>query len=90
MTETPEEIVRRLQAQTDALSKGSIELNLGTDPALYQLPPCISAGVDFPEVGMAQLRLDTQRGHRLMIPLSDEAVLSLRNILNLFVKERDK
>lgn len=88
MSETPEELMRRLQAEADGLSKGPIELTLGDELRQFQTPPCIAAGIVFPDVGMAQLRLRTQKGQYLLIPLSEQALLSLKNILNRFVEER--
>jgi hypothetical protein len=86
MAETPDEIVKRLQAQVDAERKQAIEVQW-SDPGPYRLPRCIGqqGGRDV-DPHTFELQLETENGQRVLIPLD----ASLLGPLGAFLTSIDK
>jgi len=76
----PTEIVRRLQAHADARPEAPIELTLGNQPGPYKVPLCTRVGL-MSAPDMLGLRLETGKGHVILLPLSREALETLRNLM---------
>jgi hypothetical protein len=85
MSSEENELIRRLQARADAMRKEPIELMLGSQPGPYKAPLCNRAGLmNIPD--MQGLRLETDKGHVLLIPMTDEALLSLLDLAERYIR----
>jgi hypothetical protein len=75
------ETVRRLQVIADGYGKGEVALTLENEPRLYRLPRCKTAGLIHHNPDKAELLLDTEGDHRLLIELDSKTIESLHHLL---------
>jgi hypothetical protein len=83
--EEERKLVERLQARASAMRKEPIELMLGNQPGPYITPQCIRVGLQNTE-DMTGLRLETDKGHVVLVPTTDEALLSLLDLGQHFIR----
>jgi hypothetical protein len=85
MSEDVRKLVAGLQARADAMRSEPIELMLGNQPGPYKAPLCIRVALmNTPD--MRGLRLETDKGHVLLIPMNDEVLLSLSSLAEMFIR----
>jgi hypothetical protein len=85
MNEEERKLVERLQARAEAMRDEPIELMLGSQPGPYKAPLCSRVGlISSPD--MRGLRLETDKGHVVLVPMTDEALLSLMGLAESYIR----
>jgi hypothetical protein len=85
MSDDVRKLVERLQARADAMREEPIELMLGSQPGPYKAPLCNRVGLlNTPD--MRGLRLETDKGHVVLVPMTDEALLSLLSLAEFCIR----
>jgi hypothetical protein len=87
MSDEERELIRQLQAKTDAYAKGEVELPLGDQPGLYRLPRCTTAGVIVRSPDTAELLLDIQDGQRILVEIGIEAFQALHGTMSFILEK---
>jgi hypothetical protein len=85
MSDDERKLVEKLQARADAMRKEPIELMLGSQPGPYRVPLCSRVGL-LDNSDMRGLRLETDKGHVVLIPMTDEALLSLLDLAERYIR----
>jgi hypothetical protein len=83
-----DELVRRLQARANAMRSEPIELTLGSQPGPYRVPLCTRVGLMNTE-DIQGLRLETDKGQVVLLPMTGEALESLRNLCERFLRPNE-
>lgn len=82
MPDSPDEIVRRLQAQVDRERAQAIEIQLG-DPGPYRLPLCTGQqGILVVDQNTLGIWLTTELDQRILVQLSAPAAVELSEMLS--------
>ncbi len=85
MSEDERDLVRRLQARADSMRPEPIELMLDNQPGPYKVPLCTRVGLLNTD-DMQGLRLETDKGHVVLLPMTGEALESLRDLCERFLR----
>jgi len=85
MSDDVRKLVERLQARAEAMREEPIELMLGSQPGPYKVPLCNQAGL-LSTPDMRGLRLETDKGHVVLVPMTDEALLSLLGLAERYIR----
>lgn len=85
MSDDVRKLVEQLQARADAMREQPIELMLGSQPGPYITPQCNRVALmNTPD--MRGIRLETDKGHIVLVPMTDEALLTLLDLAEHFIR----
>lgn len=77
------EMLSRMQARSNAYAKGEVAIPLADSPTLYRLPKCTKVGLMTHTPNKADLLLDIEGDHRVMIELDSNTAETLLNLLEI-------
>lgn len=90
MPDERDKLVRRLQAQADAMRDQPIELILADQPGPYRLPKCQRGSVNIPDVNTVELILGTEHGQRILVEMDFAGFEALHGAMSFVLSKWKK